>query len=196
MHPQRILSTALKALAERNNLNTAELDDVIAGCGTPSRPSRIGGMRRPSWKMCRWPRSSKSAWWARLATQPRSVPSMISGSASTMSGRWVPPPVCGSLPMNTSPGRSSSAGYASSSACTMPISEPRWMGICSACATMCPEASNSAAVQSRRSLMFGENDALTSVSPISSTIEDRLAPITSTVIGSRSAVTSPPGPCR
>ncbi|MFC0283178.1 acetyl-CoA C-acetyltransferase [Camelimonas abortus] len=34
VHPQRILSTVLKALAERNNLNTADLDDVIAGCGT------------------------------------------------------------------------------------------------------------------------------------------------------------------
>ncbi|HEX7775533.1 MAG TPA: beta-ketoacyl synthase N-terminal-like domain-containing protein, partial [Parvibaculum sp.] len=34
VHPQRILSTVLKALAERNNLNTAEIDDVIMGCGT------------------------------------------------------------------------------------------------------------------------------------------------------------------
>ena len=34
VHPQRILSTVLKALAERNSLNTAEIDDVIAGCGT------------------------------------------------------------------------------------------------------------------------------------------------------------------
>jgi acetyl-CoA C-acetyltransferase len=34
VHPQRILSTVLKALAERNGLNTAEVDDVIAGCGT------------------------------------------------------------------------------------------------------------------------------------------------------------------
>lgn len=34
VHPQRILSTVLKALAERNHLNTAEIDDVIAGCGT------------------------------------------------------------------------------------------------------------------------------------------------------------------
>ncbi|MBR7619922.1 acetyl-CoA C-acetyltransferase [Phenylobacterium sp. 20VBR1] len=34
VHPQRILSTVLKALAERNNLNTADIDDVIAGCGT------------------------------------------------------------------------------------------------------------------------------------------------------------------
>lgn len=34
VHPQRILSTVLKALAERNQLNTADVDDVIAGCGT------------------------------------------------------------------------------------------------------------------------------------------------------------------
>jgi len=34
VHPQRILSTVLKALAERNNLNTAQIDDVIAGCGS------------------------------------------------------------------------------------------------------------------------------------------------------------------
>jgi len=34
VHPQRILSTVLKALAERNNLETADVDDVIAGCGT------------------------------------------------------------------------------------------------------------------------------------------------------------------
>jgi len=33
LHPQRLLSTVLKALQERNNLNTAEVDDVIAGCG-------------------------------------------------------------------------------------------------------------------------------------------------------------------
>lgn len=34
VHPQRILSTVLKALAERNGLNTADIDDVIAGCGS------------------------------------------------------------------------------------------------------------------------------------------------------------------
>jgi len=34
VHPQRILSTVLKALAERNHLDTADIDDVIAGCGT------------------------------------------------------------------------------------------------------------------------------------------------------------------
>lgn len=34
IHPQRILATALRALEERNNLNTEDIDDVIAGCGT------------------------------------------------------------------------------------------------------------------------------------------------------------------
>ena len=36
VHPQRILSAVLRALAERNNLETADVDDVIAGCGTQS----------------------------------------------------------------------------------------------------------------------------------------------------------------
>jgi acetyl-CoA C-acetyltransferase len=34
IHPQRILSTVLKALADRNGLDTRDVDDVIAGCGT------------------------------------------------------------------------------------------------------------------------------------------------------------------
>lgn len=36
VHSQRLLSTVLKALAERNDLNTEEVDEVIAGCGTQS----------------------------------------------------------------------------------------------------------------------------------------------------------------
>jgi acetyl-CoA C-acetyltransferase len=34
VHPQRVLSTVLRALAERNSLNTEDVDDVIAGCNT------------------------------------------------------------------------------------------------------------------------------------------------------------------
>ena len=34
VHPQRLLSTVLKALEERNTINTDEVDDVIAGCGS------------------------------------------------------------------------------------------------------------------------------------------------------------------
>lgn len=33
-HPQRLLSTVLRALAQRNGLQTGDVDDVIAGCGT------------------------------------------------------------------------------------------------------------------------------------------------------------------
>ena len=33
-HPQHLASTVLKALVERNNLNTAEVDDVIWGCSS------------------------------------------------------------------------------------------------------------------------------------------------------------------
>src|SRR5262249_7611095 len=31
MHPQHVAATVLKALAERNNLNTAEVDDILWG---------------------------------------------------------------------------------------------------------------------------------------------------------------------
>jgi acetyl-CoA C-acetyltransferase len=34
IHPQRLLSTVLKALAERNLLDTSTIDEVIVGCGT------------------------------------------------------------------------------------------------------------------------------------------------------------------
>jgi acetyl-CoA C-acetyltransferase len=34
VHPQKLLSAALRALARRNSLRTGDIDDVIAGCGT------------------------------------------------------------------------------------------------------------------------------------------------------------------
>lgn len=34
IHPQQLLSAVLKAIAERNSLNTADIDDVIIGCCT------------------------------------------------------------------------------------------------------------------------------------------------------------------
>ena len=40
LHPQRLAATVLKALAERNNLNTAEVDDVI--WGTSSQRGKQG----------------------------------------------------------------------------------------------------------------------------------------------------------
>ena len=41
IHPQQLAATVLKALAERNNLNTAEVDDVI--WGTSSQRGKQGG---------------------------------------------------------------------------------------------------------------------------------------------------------
>jgi acetyl-CoA C-acetyltransferase len=46
IHPQQVGSTVLKALAERNKLNTADVDDVIWGTSSQSGPARgdIGRM--------------------------------------------------------------------------------------------------------------------------------------------------------
>ncbi|MBX4334774.1 acetyl-CoA C-acetyltransferase, partial [Mycobacterium tuberculosis] len=38
MHPQHLGAAVLKAIAERNNLNTAEVDDIIWGCSTQRGP--------------------------------------------------------------------------------------------------------------------------------------------------------------
>src|SRR5258707_10117264 len=62
---------------------------------------------------------------------------------------------------------------------------PRWIGMCSAWQSVSPAALNSAVEQSRRSLMLVECEARISVSPASSTIEAREAPMTSMVMGSR-----------
>ena len=56
--------------------------------------------------------------------------------------------------------------------------------MCSACATIRPRASKSAAEQSRRSLMFEENALRTSTVPISSAIPERAALVTERVTGS------------
>ena len=36
MHPQHLAAAVLKALKDRNNLNTAEVDDIIWGCSSQS----------------------------------------------------------------------------------------------------------------------------------------------------------------
>jgi acetyl-CoA C-acetyltransferase len=58
VHPQRLLSTVLKALEQRNNLNTDEVDDVIAGCG-----SQVGKQGACIARM-----SALDAGWSNLAT--------------------------------------------------------------------------------------------------------------------------------
>ena len=45
LHPQRLAATVLKAIAKRNDLNTAEVDDVIWGTSQPAR--QAGRRSRP-----------------------------------------------------------------------------------------------------------------------------------------------------
>ena len=43
LHPQHLLSTVLKALSDRNSLNTDEIDDVIMGCSMQQGLQRLQG---------------------------------------------------------------------------------------------------------------------------------------------------------
>ena len=45
IHPQHLLSTTLAALKDRNSFNTADIDDVIAGCGS-QRGNQGSGIAR------------------------------------------------------------------------------------------------------------------------------------------------------
>ena len=148
-----------------------------------SSVSRTGGITTPSWISSRAPTGMlagcippTSAWWARETTKPRSS----TRETSVISGRWVPP-VYGSFRMKRSPGVGGRA----------PGRRPRrraWRrdatGMCSACATIRPRASNTAVEQSRRSLMLAECAARTSAAPISSATPESAADITRRVAGS------------
>src|SRR5215217_441812 len=63
---------------------------------------------------------------------------------------------------------------------------PRWTGMCSACMTIWPWASNSAVEASRRSLMLAEWALRTSTTPISSQAARSAPSITWSVTGSMS----------
>ena len=150
---------------------------------------RIGGSRRPSWWISVASAGSDpgadppiSAWWARLATQPTSRPSVKQGATSVMSFRCVPP-ANGSLTTACSPGPSRSPNWSITAATDAGI-EPRWTGMCSAWARSRPDGSNTAAEQSARSLMFGLKAARWRTAPISSAIPDSLAISTWNAAGS------------
>ena len=104
-----------------------------------------------------------SAWCARLAAKPTSSESANTGEIAVMSGRCVPP-ANGSLRIQASPGAWSSSRI---DATALGIA-PRCTGMCSACMTIRPLASNRAVDASRRSLMLAECAARTSTTPISS----------------------------
>ncbi len=138
-------------------------------------------------------RAPTSAWWARLAAKPirhPPAPPVPPGSAgantgvmTVMSGRWVPP-ANGSLRIHETPG----ACCSPSTAATAAGIAPRCTGMCSACITICPSASNRAVEASRRSLMFDECAERISTTPISSQAA-RSAPVsTCSSIGSSALI--------
>ncbi len=132
-----------------------------------------------------------SEWCARVTANATISPFTSTGLTSVMSGRCVPP-AYGSLRIHTSPG----TGPRAMTAATDSGIAPRCTGMCSACATIRPDASNSAAEQSLRSLMFEEYALRTSTVPISSAIPARALRSTDSVIGSipsaRSVIVPPP----
>src|SRR5579862_2735452 len=87
--------------------------------------------------------------------------------------------------MQTSP----SASPRDMAAATASGIAPRCTGMCSACAIIRPRSSNSAVEQSRRSLMFAENEERISTAPISSAIDRSDAQITWSSIGAISSLT-------
>src|SRR5437763_5418654 len=108
-------------------------------------------------------------------------PSAKTGATTVMSGRCEPL-VNGSLTMTTSP--SSRPPAAATVFSTERSIEPRCTGTCSACATSCALASNTAQEASMRSLMLGENEVRFRTAPISSAVASSALRKTSSVTGS------------
>src|SRR3989454_1657169 len=146
---------------------------MISRCSILRERNFVGEMTRPS--SSRTTESAgiepgaeppTSAWWALLTAYPRREPRWKIGFTRVMAGRWDPPRY-GSFTITWSP---SARPPPISSRRTSIVTgiDPRWTGMCSACATMRPSASNKAQLASIRSLMFGEYAVLRSAIPISS----------------------------
>src|SRR5262245_57213443 len=91
-----------------------------------------------------------------------------------------------------------SPGAKGASACTAATDAgiaPRCTGMCAACATIWPRASNTAHERSRRSRMLGERLERTSAAPISSATELSSELKIDSTTGS-TAISGPPGPER
>src|SRR5437764_1301965 len=108
-------------------------------------------------------------------------PSAKTGATTVMSGRCEPL-VNGSLTMTTSP--SSRPPAAATVFSTERSIEPRCTGTCSAWATSCACASNTAQEASMRSLIFGEKEVRFRTAPISSAVASSALRRTSSVTGS------------
>src|SRR5439155_4384064 len=111
------------------------------------------------------------------------------GRMTTTSCRWSPPPSCGSLARNTSPGAMRLPKRARTAA-TAPAHTPKWNGTVDAVATMRPAASYRMQEKSRASLIRGETAVFTIAAAISRVRCCRRLRTTSSVIGSSPSATA------
>ncbi|HWF75833.1 MAG TPA: acetyl-CoA C-acetyltransferase [Caulobacteraceae bacterium] len=111
IHPQQLGSTVLRALAERNRLNTAEVDDVIWGCSSQVGPQRgdLGRMsaldagydvRSSGVTLDRFCGSGITAVNFAASTIMAGMSDLVvAGGAEMMSGKDRPPPQPGASPV-------------------------------------------------------------------------------------------------
>ena len=143
----------------------------------------------PSWKISVLSHAAEpgsrpptSPWCAVVVAKPTSVSSRNTGRKTKMSCRWMPPSK-GSFITNTSPGRMRSPHFASR--CSIATgTEPRWNGTVTACATVSPFGSQSAAEKSIPSRTTVECAVRKIVVAISSAIDASALPTICIVTGS------------
>jgi len=111
IHPQQLGSTVLRALAERNKLNTAEVDDVIWGCSSQVGLARgdLGRMsaldagydvRSSGVTLDRFCGSGITAVNLAASTIMAGMADLVvAGGCEMMSGKGRPPPVPGASPV-------------------------------------------------------------------------------------------------
>src|ERR1700753_3094206 len=111
MHPPQLGSTVLRALAERNKLNTAEVDDVIWGTSSQTGPQRgdLGRMsaldagydvRSSGVTLDRFCGSGITAANLAAATIMSGMSDLVvAGGTEMMSGKDRPPPQPGASPV-------------------------------------------------------------------------------------------------
>jgi acetyl-CoA C-acetyltransferase len=111
IHPQQLGSTVLRALAERNKLNTAEVDDVIWGCSSQTGLARgdLGRMsaldagydvRSSGVTLDRFCGSGITAVNFAASTIKAGMSDLVvAGGTEMMSGKGRPPPTPGASPV-------------------------------------------------------------------------------------------------
>ena len=182
--------SARRSAGWRMRATSSSMRAPSSGCGeitTPSSASvRLSAGIEPG------TRPPTSAWcargWRAWPAQRRLSAAKI-GVITVMSGRCVPP-AKGSLRIHERPG----ACCSSSTIATAAGIAPRCTGMCSACITICPSASNSAVEASRRSLMLAEWAERISTAPISSQAACSAPLITCSSIGSSALMPTRPVP--